>query len=432
MMNSLNISGYSNLLGSVTLCSNLNISGYSNLLGNVSTNNNLNVYGNSVILNNISMNNTLNVSGNTVLQGNVTINSNIFINGNINNSLYHYIDNVAAKNAGVPTWGWYRNGGIVCIRLDDIPPTVYLSGLSSISVQSGLQLTDPGVYGVDNIDGLIPVYITSVGTGTTNFISSNILVTGTSTLVNLSSSSPGNYIISYQATDSSGSIGYAYRSLNMYSIINAYNLQTNNSFYISPLSNPIILNDWTFEIYVYVTRFNSFRINSVFDIRPQGQQGSLDLYFTNLGQIGIYSTTPYSGSYVLQELSTELIPLNTWTHICWMQKNNIGYGFINGRVGSNPANLYPTSTIYQLRIGCDNFAADTVDNPGKFIGNISQPLISNYAKYNTTGFTPLNDLTPATIDSSIIFFLGNNYNTFGQLSIYTLNNINNVSLLSSR
>jgi len=215
-LTTLNISNNSNLLGPNTLNSNLVISGYS-ILSNSYVNNNLNISDNSII-NNISLNNSLYISSNSIFLGNVTINSLIYLAGSINNKLYHYIDNTSAKNGGIPIFGLYRIGGVVSVRLNDTPPTVYLSGSSQISINVGTILTDPGSYAIDYYSNTNSVYLISFLNSTkNNLLNNNILILGTSTLINLTSSFPvGNYTATYSATDSNGNIGYNYRLLTIH------------------------------------------------------------------------------------------------------------------------------------------------------------------------------------------------------------------------
>jgi len=145
--------------GNFTVTSTLNVSGNtilnnlnvlnSSKLYNIETNNatitsNLNVSNlttlNNVNLNNISINSSLNISGNS------TFNKQVQINISNQTGIYdtlvlanlpNYLNNTAAKNAGIPLWGVYRTGGIIKIRLDDTPPLITLLGGTSVSLISG-------------------------------------------------------------------------------------------------------------------------------------------------------------------------------------------------------------------------------------------------------------------------------------------------------
>jgi hypothetical protein len=172
---------------------------------------------NNSFINNISINNNLYISSNTILSGNVSMNSTVNVNGNINLKLYHYLDNTVAKNAGIPIWGWYRNGGVVSVRLNDVPPIIYFSSSTTLSINVGTTLTDPGAFAKDYINKINDVYLISIlNSSNTNFLNNNILITGTSTLIPTSSLIVGNYTATYTATDESGNITYNYRILNIH------------------------------------------------------------------------------------------------------------------------------------------------------------------------------------------------------------------------
>ena len=209
--NSLNISDFSYLSGNVTINNNLNILGQ-NIFQNININKNIFISNNTFIENSITLNNSLYISGKTIIKSNVTLNSNLNIKGSINNFLYHFKDNNTAKNAGIPIWGLYRNGGIVHVRLNDIPPLIYLSGPSYLTITSCTVFNDPGVYAIDYGDGNIPVYINGLYSGPTNLITTPIIINNTSTLVPLTYTLPeGNYTTTYIATDSNGLNSLNYR-----------------------------------------------------------------------------------------------------------------------------------------------------------------------------------------------------------------------------
>jgi hypothetical protein len=121
--------------------------------------------------------------------------------------LPEYIDNTAAKNAGIPIGALYRTGGIIKIRLDDISPVLTLSGNANIVVKS-LTYTDPGVTATDNYDSSVSVYLTSFLFNSTNIISSPVLINGTNTVVTTTTPLQfGNiYTLTYTATDTTGNV----------------------------------------------------------------------------------------------------------------------------------------------------------------------------------------------------------------------------------
>uniref|UniRef100_A0A6C0EH91 Uncharacterized protein n=1 Tax=viral metagenome TaxID=1070528 RepID=A0A6C0EH91_9ZZZZ len=200
-----------------TILSSLNVSNYSIINGNITIGNNLKISSNANLIGNTSINSALNVAGNAILTGNNTIGSTlatINILGSINCNLPEYLDNTTAKLAGVAIGGFYRTGGALKIRLNDVPPTIYLSGGTSLSINLGSSYIDPGAYAIDYFKNVDLVYMTQILSGTSNLLFNNILISGTSTIISQTSSlSAGSYTATYQATDLSGNIGFNYRTL---------------------------------------------------------------------------------------------------------------------------------------------------------------------------------------------------------------------------
>jgi len=229
----LNISGITTINGSISTNSFLNVSGSSNIMGNETINAKLYVSNITILNSSTTINSSLVVSGASVFYNSVSVNSNLGVLGQMVALLPNYLDNTSAKIGGIPIWGWYRTGGIIKIRLNDTPPTIYLSGASTINIYQGNTYNDPGAYSIDYTDGTDPVYLSLV-TGTTSIIS-NVLVSGTSTLFTQTSLLPiGNYTATYTATDSLGLIGLNYRLLNIISKIFILNY---SSTYVYLLNN---------------------------------------------------------------------------------------------------------------------------------------------------------------------------------------------------
>ena len=200
--------------------------------------------------------------------------------------------------------------------------------------------------------------------------------------------------------------------------INAYNLQNGYFLVNTPTIN---MTEWTIEAYIYRTLPINSNFFTIFDFRPNGGQGTANFSINTSNQLMIYYNDFYN-------FNTRVIPLNSWTHICFMCKNNVIYAFVDGYVSSNSFNISNLSYIYQLLIGENS--SGSYPSLWKYYGYISQPLIVNYAKYTTSNFIPNSDLTPLTINNSIIIFINNNFQTFGNLSSYTLNNpTNNIPIL---
>jgi UDP-3-O-[3-hydroxymyristoyl] glucosamine N-acyltransferase len=210
----LNVSGSTIFNGQTSILSSINIKDDTNIMQNSNIFGSINISGNTIINNTTTINSSLVVSGTTSLFGNITLGSNFSVYGNIINKMPEYQTNSQAKAGGIPLWGLYRTGGIVKICLDDVPPTINLSGPSTVSISLGNSYNDQGVIALDYENNILPVYMTYLGTGSTNIISSSILVTGTSTLVTGTSVlSYGNYTITYSATDNIGNIGNNYRNI---------------------------------------------------------------------------------------------------------------------------------------------------------------------------------------------------------------------------
>jgi hypothetical protein len=144
------------------------------------------------------------VQGNTNINGNITLGnslSTINILSKIISKIPEYYDNATAKLNNIPIGGLYRTGGILKIRVDDISPVLTLIGSSNISISTG-PYVDPGVTASDNISTNLTVYASSIKNGTTELLTSPILLSNISSYLNFS---PNNtYVITYTTTDNDG------------------------------------------------------------------------------------------------------------------------------------------------------------------------------------------------------------------------------------
>uniref|UniRef100_A0A6C0H8L6 Uncharacterized protein n=1 Tax=viral metagenome TaxID=1070528 RepID=A0A6C0H8L6_9ZZZZ len=229
----LNSLGLNILNGLVSFNSNLYISTNSIFNNTVSINSSLYVSGNSIINNSLSINSNINISGPIIINSNITFCSTINLNGSILLQLPHYIDNTTAKNNGIPLYGFYRTGGIVKIRLNDDPPTITLKGNSTVSINYGSAYTDLGISITSPAYTNLYGYIYSIGSGTTNIITNNILVSGTTTITNTSSLTSGSYLVSYSASDPDGFISYNSRNLIVPAVPSIITLKGNSTVSIS-------------------------------------------------------------------------------------------------------------------------------------------------------------------------------------------------------
>lgn len=212
ILSSLNISGNNILINNVSV-SSLSILGTTILNRSVSVRTNLTSYGDTVINSNISINSSLNISGSTIINSNITLLSNININGLLTATLRKYDLNSIAQQNGIPIGGLYNNSGVVTICYYNVPPIININGSSTIALNYGSAYTDLGITVTSIVFNKLYGYIYSIGSGTTNIITNNILVSGTTTITNTTGLTSGSYLVSYIATDPGGLIGYNSRNL---------------------------------------------------------------------------------------------------------------------------------------------------------------------------------------------------------------------------
>jgi hypothetical protein len=468
--NLLNISSYS-IFNKVTINSNLNILNslffnnnvtINNIL-NISNNtifnnssiisNSLNVFNNLIVNNNITcnslnlsndlfinsnsyFNNNVNISGNTIILGNTTINSNININGNINLPyIPNYIDNGTAKAAGVPIFGWYRTGGMIKIRLDDIPPTVYLSGQSTINTSVGNYI-DPGAYAIDNSNNIVPVYISSVNNGSIIITFNNALVSGSSVIIQqINSLSSGNYTTTYQATDYIGNIGYIYRIINLLNNIYTYDT-TNGYIYNSGFNfNSLITSTyWYIEGWIYIKSLPSRGI-SLIDFKQLNTNNSnqfsliLDIQNANNGFV-VYSTNNISGGtgwnnseLILSRNMT--LPLNNWLHFAYQKNNTNLTVYLNGQNVGSSTNLLWINNLSNLNY-FQTGTNSNIQNESGFVCSIIRAglTIGTSNKY-TSNFIPKYNFSQS---EDMLFLLGNNYTDIISNITLTVNNVSKSNI----
>ena len=245
---SLNVSGLTVINGPISMNSYLNVSGFCNIMGNETVTSSLFVSSGTIFNSSITINSTLVISGSSIFNNNVSMNSNLGVFGQMVASMPNYLDNTSAKIGGVPVWGWYITGGIIKIRLNDAPPTIYITGSTSLSINFGSSYTEPGALAIDYFNNKNSVYF-SIVSGTSNLIS-NIVISGTTTLITQTTVLPiGSYTATYSATDSMDNTGYNYRLLTINppppttyilipyvtnNIIYSYNYDINNIRYPAP------------------------------------------------------------------------------------------------------------------------------------------------------------------------------------------------------
>ena len=222
---SLYISDKSIIQGITTVLSSLNISGYTSIYGESTINNNLLVSNNTLINGSTTILSDLNVSGNIELSGNMTLGSildtsldirtNLIILSEIITQLPDYKNNQEASSGGLPLWGFYRTGGILKIRLDDIKPVLQLVENRIINLVYGQIYRDPGVTASDTVDGSLIPKLISIVKDNNNYLDTEISISGPTDIIGTNTLNEGQYTLTYQAIDNAGNKGFETRTLNI-------------------------------------------------------------------------------------------------------------------------------------------------------------------------------------------------------------------------
>ena len=231
----LKISGLTVFNSNVSIVSNLSISNNC-ILNNVSTMSDLKVL-NNAFFNNISIISSLKIKKNIninsllicnnlitesdmIISGYTNLISDFKIDGNIINTLPEFFDNTSAINGGIPLWGFYRTGGIIKIRLNEIPPIMTLIGNNLITLNVGDSYIESGVNAMAVDDGNISVYLISFVLNNFNLLQNPIFISNSmesSNNINLAIKTnqlvKGTYILTYKATDSSDNTSFITRTI---------------------------------------------------------------------------------------------------------------------------------------------------------------------------------------------------------------------------
>jgi len=418
---SLNVSGLTIINGSLSINNSLNITGTTNINGNININSNLNISNNSNFINNCSLNSSLNVSGICIFNS-VSINSNLGMYGQLISKLPNYNLNTDAKNAGVPIWGWYRTGGVLKIRLNDVPPVVNLSGNSSININSGSTYTDPGAYSYDYTNTLLPTYL-NVNNSVTTVIS-NVLISGTSSLVSgVSTLSVGNYTATYTATDAEGLIGLNYRLFNIN--FNPISIINYNSTNIAPynVKNPTD-NNFT-HIFPPNTNMISFSNNNLYTAYSSNfgisQSYLQSINFTN------YNT---NWSFILKGIITQYNYSNFMIFMfpnCRKEIQGKGGGYFGDYGFNNNSYNFSPNTYYYFVVNYINsyFNVKAYDNNNNILVSITS---TNQYIFNNNEYY----LFSIYLDSNWIFTNGALFNKTSELTPTDyINNFPNDNLINS-
>ena len=260
---------------------------------------------------------------------------------------------------------------------------------------------------------LIP-YISSILNNNTEQLLTFINISAPPIIINqniINTSTINQYTITYTTTDSQNLTSSIIKNVYIVSEIPIITYNTTNGW-MGPINsnyNSISNTDWTIEVWVNITSYSA-NYSYIIDTRipnnttTSAWAGQFALAITSTGYLVLFigSTNTYTSN-----LSQIPVPLNTWTHLVYMRKNNLLYTFINGIISTSisvPINLNTITTSNNLSLGC------SVNQPTNtnFIlkGQLSQLLIILSAKYNTINFTPKWILRPSDM-VNILFWLEN-------------------------
>jgi hypothetical protein len=238
LLSQIYISGNSVMQGTTSCLSNLNISGTSIMQNNVTMMSQVNVLGNA----NFS---SINISGNSIFNNNVTMLSPVSVLNNFTllgqvsmQNIPDFPTNAAAAAGGVALWSIYRTGGIIKIRLDDIAPSLSLlplNGNINITINQLTVYYEPGATSLDNVNGNLIPYITSINSvDTGELVNTPIPLATTNIPLSLVNTNlPRVYTITYISTDSSGNYQNAYRTLTIRSLIRTLLFNNTNIYQAS-------------------------------------------------------------------------------------------------------------------------------------------------------------------------------------------------------
>jgi hypothetical protein len=364
--------------------------------------------------------------------------------------LLEFKDNELAATAGIPLWGLYRTGGIVKIRINNIPPNITLLGPNYITVIINNQYIDPGIVITNFLKENIIGYIISITDGINEYITTSIPIIGTSIPISndiLNTNIIKQYTITYSASDSYNNTATVTRIVTV-GYPQAFNVNYGS---FQPVTNNFtVMNntDWTCEIWVYMTSYNA-AYQSIFDFEDYpnrssqsgARQGTFSLcILPNTNTLGFFGYANGNSNFTFN-FSDTAIPLNKWCHCVWMRQNDNLYGIINGvsslakSTSSTPyncfnnlinvQNLLITMDTYQLSAYSNNWNDISVIQTRKFKGYIRHPVVRLGSYYNPTiNFFPALDLTPV-INSSLLYFL--NMDMVEVVSGLTLNKVQTVN-----
>ena len=187
------------------------------------------------------------------------------------------------------------------------------------------------------------------------------------------------------------------------------------------------INNFTFEIWIYLYNYNNtYSKTIILDTRDPLNTLNDGKYIFSINSLGYPQIEYANTSWITSVLQTVTpIPINRWSHVVWMKKDNYFYNFINGIA----YNGIVVNTAFNSLSNINNISFMPVDQIStstafRIQGQISQPKFSTTSIYNpTVNFIPLLDLTPSII-INILFFI--NYNITDIISSQILSISNKV------
>jgi hypothetical protein len=272
-------------------------------------------------------------------------------------------------------------------------PTIKLNGLNIINVILNQTYTENGATVSDIFNDNL-----------------SYIINGT-----VDSTTIGVYTLTYTVSNPYGTASVS-RTINVVANIYPISYDTTNG-YLGPLYNNYNAMsgvDWTIECWVNPTIVPSGDAIILFDFSgyPRPRTYQINSSFVcllypdyTMSIFDIYNWSWYGRS-------TIKLVQNKWNHIGWMRSNNSLYVFINGvinNLGSSITFLNNLSCMNSLVICADNYWLTQNGNTtqsNRFLGQISQPLITLGAKYSIKGFTPQWNLRPITWNN-VLFWLDN-------------------------
>lgn len=291
-------------------------------------------------------------------------------------------------------------------NFDKTPPVISLHGDAEITLISGNAYVEQGATVTDNSgESITPVISGTVDVNTV-----------------------GTYTITYTATDSSGNQSQKNRTVTVtpphYKVIKQTLDQTDvlyynnhNGYYTSfepqTFSLKSLLNDGDFTVEAWIRRSYVTSNNDVlFDLRYHGDNNTT--YSDSNNSHGGATLRLASNKISLEGSETwvadkPIITNNVWTHVVWMRKNNVLYGFVNGAPSSgynivNITSAFGTNETMGITVGhARDFPPGS--NSYTFKGDIAQVMIKDSAAYDETStFTPSTTLVSNINQNTKLFF----------------------------